>query len=185
MPCHVAVGVPIRWPLLEVVPRPRQYGAYGGSYLAERRSIVRRALRVHPLSTYLVFQALTAVLSLAYAGVWSVNSNWSHWLGVWATLALVGLVWTQVVWGPCWEAGADYGLSAGVRIVLMAVSGGALLLPFLALHLVVGGVWFFFAVVLIPYGFVSGLVGGAVLAIRDRGAIIASRAVDARDVAPH
>jgi hypothetical protein len=146
---------------------------------------VRRALHVHPVSTYLVFQALTAVLSLAYAGVWSVDSNWSHWLGVWATLALVGLIWTQVVWGPCWEAGADYGLSAVVRIVLMAVSGGALLLPFLALHLVVGDVWFFFAVVLIPYGLVSGLLGGTALAVRDRRAIFAARAVAARDVASH
>lgn len=26
-------------------------------------------------------------------------------------LTVVGLIWTQLMWGPCWEAGAEYGLS--------------------------------------------------------------------------
>ena len=144
---------------------------------------MRRALHVHPMSTYLVFQALTALLSLAYARVWSVDSSWSNWLATWAMLALVGVVWTQLVWGPCWEAGTDYELSAGVRIALMAISGGALLLPFLLLNIVFGNVWFFLAVYLTPYGLVNGLLGGTVLAIRDRRTIAASRAEDAQGAA--
>ena len=85
---------------------------------------MRRALGVHPFSTYLVFQALTPVLALAYTGVFAMNGiSLSSWLGVWVMiwveLAVVALVWTRLVWGPCWKAGADYGLSAGVRIGLM------------------------------------------------------------------
>ena len=145
---------------------------------------VRRALHVHPLSTYLVLQALTAVLALAYAGVMTRDTtSWSHWFWMWAMLAVVGLIWTQLVWGPCWEAGADYELSAGVRIALMAISGGALLLPFLLLNIVFGNVWFFLAVYLTPYGLVNGLLGGTVLAIRDRRTIAASRAEDAQGAA--
>lgn len=144
---------------------------------------MRRALHLHPVSTYLVFQALTAVSSLVYAGVWSVDSSWSDWLWTWVMLALVGVIWTQLVWGPCREAGADYELSAGVRITLMAISGGALLLPFLALNIVFGSVWFFFAMYLAPYGLVNGLLGGVVLSIRDRETSVASRADDAQGAA--
>lgn len=135
---------------------------------------MRRALGVHPFSTYLVFQALTPVLALAYTGVFAMNGiSLSSWLGVWVMiwveLAVVALVWTRLVWGPCWKAGADYGLSAGVRIGLMTVFGGALLLPFLVLNVVVDPGWFFYVVYLTPYGLVAGLLGGTVLAIRDRG----------------
>lgn len=147
-----------------------------------------RALHVHPLSTYLVFQALTPVLALAYAGVLSVGRNGSAtwletWVMVWVVLAVVAVVWTQLVWGPCWKAGADYGLSAGARIGLMTVSGGALLLPFLVLNVVVDTGWFFYVVVLTPYGLAGGLLGGAVLAVRDRGTYPAPRPYDAPDPA--
>ena len=99
----------------------------------ERRYPVRRALRVHPLSTYLVFQALAAIVALAYTGVLSVDGiGWATW----AVLGMAGLVWTQLAWGPYWEAGAKYGLSAGVRIGFMAAAGAALLLPFLVLNVV-------------------------------------------------
>ena len=94
----------------------------------------------------------------------------------------VGLVWTQLVWGPCWEAGADYGLSARVRVTLMAVAGAPLMLPFLVLNVVLDPVWFLYALVLAPYGLVAGLAGGAVLAIRDRSAVPVPRAHDAADV---
>ncbi|KUG62289.1 hypothetical protein AVL61_16225 [Kocuria rosea subsp. polaris] len=137
---------------------------------------MRRALHVHRLSTYLVFQALTPVLALGYAAVLSPGSGWSAWLLCWAVLMGVGLVWTQLVWGPCWAAGADYGLSAGVRITLMAVAGVGLMLPFLVLHVVLDPVWFLYALVLTPYGLVGGLLGGAVLAVRDRGAVAGPRA---------
>ena len=137
---------------------------------------MRRALHVHPLSTYLVLQALTAILALAYAGVMTRDTtSWSHWFWMWAMLAVVGLIWTQLVWGPCWEAGADYGLSSGVRIALMAISGGALLLPFLALNFFFGSTWLFVAMYLTPYGLVNGLLGGIVLALRDRETIGAAR----------
>ena len=172
----------------KALPRICWYGAYGEIYLAERRHSVRRALRVHPLSTYLVFQALTPLLALPYTGVFAMNGiSMSRWLGtwvmIWAELAVVALVWTQLVWGPCWKAGADYGLSAGVRIGLMTVSGGALLLPFLVLNVVLDPVWFFYVVYLTPYGLVVGLLGGTVLAIRDRGTFPATHPHDAPDVA--
>lgn len=147
----------------------------------ERRDLVRRALRVHPLSTYLAFQALTPVLALGYAAVLS-SGGWSAWLLCWAVLAGVGLVWTQLVWGPCWAAGSDYGLTAGVRVALMAVTGAGLMLPFLVLNVVVDPVWFIYVVVLTPYGLVGGLVGGAVLAVRDRDAVRVPRGHDDADV---
>jgi hypothetical protein len=141
-------------------------------------------VKVHPLSTYLVFQALTPVLALGYAGVLSGDgAGWSAWLLCWAVLAGVGLVWTQLVWGPCWAAGADYGLTAGVRVTLMAVSGAALMLPFLALNVIIDPVWFIYVVVLTPYGLVGGLLGGAVLAFRDRGTFSVRRTHGASDVA--
>lgn len=131
---------------------------------------MRRALHVHALSTYLVFQALTPVLALGYAAVLSQDgTGWSTWLFSWAVLTGVGLVWTQLVWGPCWEAGADHGLPVGVRIALMTISGAALMLPFLVLNVVVDPVWFLYVLFLTPYGLVSGLLGGVVLAVRDRG----------------
>ena len=142
---------------------------------------MRRALHVHRLSTYLVFQALTPVLALGYAAVLSPGGGWSAWLLCWAVLMGVGLVWTQLVWGPCWEAGADYGLTAGVRVGLMTVSGAALMLPFLALNVVLDPVWFIYVLVITPYGLVAGLLGGVVLAIRDRGAVSVPRAHDAAD----
>jgi hypothetical protein len=132
---------------------------------------------VHPLSTYLVFQALTAMVALAYTGVLSVDGiGWATWAGYWAVLGAVGLVWTQLAWGPCWTAGADYGLSAGVRIVFMTSAGAALLLPFLILNVVFDTVWFFYAVFLAPYGVIVGLLGGSILAIRDRKTMAALRA---------
>ena len=136
---------------------------------------------MHRLSTYLVFQALTPVLALGYAAVLS-SGGWSVWVLCWAVLMGVGLVWTQLVWGPCWEAGADYGLSARVRVTLMAVAGAPLMLPFLVLNVVLDPVWFLYALVLAPYGLVAGLAGGAVLAIRDRSAVPVPRAHDAADV---
>src|SRR5690606_16518832 len=140
----------------EVLPPPRGCGAYGGSRRAERRDPVRRALHVHALSTYLVFQALTPVLALGYAAVLSQDgTGWSTWLFSWAVLTGVGLVWTQLVWGPCWEAGADHGLPVGVRIALMTISGAALMLPFLVLNVVVDPVWFLYVLFLTPYGLVS------------------------------
>lgn len=142
---------------------------------------MRRALQVHRLSTYLVFQALTPVLALGYAAVLSPGSGWSTWLLCWAVLMGVGLVWTQLVWGPCWEAGADYGLTAGVRIALMGVAGATLMLPFLVLNVVVDPVWFIYVVVLTPYGLVGGLLGGVVLAVRDRGALPVPQVHDASD----
>ena len=93
----------------------------------------------------------------------------------------MGLVWTQLVWGPYWEAGADYGLTARVRVTLMAVAGAPLMLPFLVLNVVLDPVWFLYALVLAPYGLVAGLAGGAVLAIRDRSAVPVPRAHDAAD----
>ena len=141
---------------------------------------MRRALHVHRLSTYLVFQALTPVLALGYAAVLSPG-GWSAWLLCWAVLMGVGLVWTQLVWGPCWEAGADYGLSAGVRIALMGVAGASLMLPFLVLNVVLDPGWFLYALVLTPYGLVGGLLGGVVLAVRDRGAVPVRRAHGAAD----
>ena len=99
----------------------------------------------------------------------------------WAVLAGVGLLWTQLVWGPCWAAGADYGLTAGIRVTLMAVAGAALILPFLVLNVVVDPVWFLYALIFTPFGLVAGLLGGAVLAIRDRGAVPATRTHDAVD----
>lgn len=124
---------------------------------------------MHPLSTYLVFQVLTAGVALVYAGVLSVEGiGWATWAGYWAVLGTVGLVWTQLAWGPCWRAGADYGLSAGVRIALMAAAGAALLFPFLVLNVVFDTVWFFYALFLAPYGVIVGLLGGTVLAVRDR-----------------
>jgi hypothetical protein len=135
---------------------------------------------VHRLSTYLVFQALAPVLALGYAAVLSVDgTGWSTWLLSWAVLTGVGLVWTQLVWGPCWEAGAEYGLSAGVRLALMAVGGAGLMLLFLVLNVVVDSVWFLYVLVLTPYGLVAGLLGGTVLAIRDRGAFPVPRVHDA------
>ena len=142
---------------------------------------MRRALHVHRLSTYLVFQALTPVLALGYAAVLS-SGGWSVWVLCWAVLMGVGLVWTQLVWGPCWPVGADYGLTAGVRVALMTVTGAGLMLPFLVLNVVVDPVWFLYALVLAPYGLVAGLAGGAVLAIRDRSAVPVPRAHDAADV---
>ena len=56
---------------LEVLVSWRGCAAYGGGYRAERRDLVSRALHVHPLSTYLMFQALTPVLALGYAAVLS------------------------------------------------------------------------------------------------------------------
>lgn len=141
---------------------------------------MRRALHVHQLSTYLVFQALTPVLAVGYAAVLS-SGGWSAWLLCWAVLMGVGLVWTQLVWGPCWEAGADYGLTAGVRITLMAVAGVGLMLPLLFMNVVFDTVWFLYALVLTPYGLVAGLLGGAILAIRDHGAFSVPRAHDAAD----
>lgn len=87
---------------------------------------------------------------------------------VWLVLGLAGLVWTQLVWGPCWAAGKDYGLPAGVRITVMTVAGGALLLPFVFLNVVHDTVWLLYAILLAPYGLVCGAVGGIVLAARDR-----------------
>ncbi|PKZ37030.1 hypothetical protein CYJ75_12580 [Kocuria rhizophila] len=142
---------------------------------------MRRALHVHPLSTYLVFQALTPVLALGYAAVLSPG-GWSGWVLCWAVLMGMGLVWTQLVWGPCWAVGADYGLSAGVRVTLMAVAGAGLMLPFLVLNVVLDPGWFLYALVLTPYGLMAGLLGGAVLAIRDRSAVPVPRAHDAVDV---
>ncbi|MGX5359843.1 hypothetical protein [Kocuria sp. KH4] len=127
-----------------------------------------------------MFQTLTLVLALGYAAVRSPGS-WSAWALCWAVLMGVGLVWTQLVWGPCWEAGADYGLTAGVRVTLMAVAGASLMLPFLILNVVLDPVWFLYALVLTPYGLVAGLLGGAVLAVRDRGAVPVPRAHDAAD----
>ena len=109
-------------------------------------------------------------------------SVWSAWLLCWAVLMGVGLVWTQLVWGPCWAVGADYGLTAGVRVALMTVTGAGLMLPFLVLNVVVDPGWFLYALVLAPYGLVAGLAGGAVLAIRDRSAVPVPRAHDAADV---
>ncbi|WP_152683359.1 hypothetical protein [Kocuria sp. SM24M-10] len=129
---------------------------------------MRRALHVHRLSTYLVFQALTPVLALGYAAVLSPG-GWSGWVLCWAVLMGVGLVWTQLVWGPCWAAGADYGLAAGIRVPLMSVAGAALMLPFLILNVVLDPVWFLYVLVFTPYGVVAGLLGGVVLAVRDRG----------------
>jgi hypothetical protein len=132
---------------------------------------------VHPLSTYLVFQALTAMVALACTGVLSVDGiGWAAWAGYWAVLATVGLVWTQLAWGPCWKDGADYGLSAGVRIAFMAAAVAALLLPFLVLNVVSDTVWFFYAVFLAPYGVVVGLSGGTALALRDRRTMATLRA---------
>ena len=160
----------------------RGCATYGGKYRAERRDLVRRALHVHRLSTYLVFQALAPVLALGYAAVLSMDgAGWSTWLLSWAVLTGVGLVWTQLVWGPCWEVGADYGLSAGVRIGLMTVAGAGLMLPFLVLNVMVDPVWFLYVLVLTPYGLVGGLLGGAVLAIRDRGAVPVPRVHDTTD----
>ena len=151
----------------------------------ERRYPVRRALRVHPLSTYLVFQALTAMVALAYTGVLSVDGiGWATWAGYWAVLGAVGLVWTQLAWGPCWKAGADYGLSAGVRIAFMAVAGAALLLPFLILNVIFDPAWFFYALFLAPYGAIVGLLGGTVLAVRDRKTMVAVRADHAQAPRP-
>ncbi|MFC4905082.1 hypothetical protein [Kocuria oceani] len=141
---------------------------------------MRRVLHVHPLSTYMVFQALTPVLALGYAAVLSPG-GWSGWVLCWAVLMGVGLVWTQLVWGPCWAAGADYGLTAGVRIALMTVAGAGLMLPFLVLNVVLDPGWFLYALVLTPYGVVAGLLGGAVLAVRDRGAVAVPRAHDGAD----
>lgn len=129
---------------------------------------MRRAVKVQPLSTYLVFQALTAVVSLAYAGVGSVDNTWADWLVIWATLAVVGLVWTQLVWGPCWEAGGDYELPTTVRIALMTLGGGALLVPCWFLNFVHDGGWLLIGMLLIPYGGFCGALGGAALALRDR-----------------
>lgn len=166
----------------EVLACLHGYAAYGGGYRAERHDLVRRALHVHPLSTYLVFQMLTPVLALGYAAVPSPGgTGWSTWLLCWAVLSGVGLVWTQLVWGPCWEAGADYDLTSGVRIALMAVAGAGLMLPFLVLNVVVDPVWFIYVLVLTPYGLVGGLLGGAVLAIRDRGIVPVPRVHDAAD----
>ncbi|KLU09778.1 hypothetical protein ABL57_10450 [Kocuria sp. SM24M-10] len=123
---------------------------------------------MHRLSTYLVFQALTPVLALGYAAVLSPG-GWSGWVLCWAVLMGVGLVWTQLVWGPCWAAGADYGLAAGIRVPLMSVAGAALMLPFLILNVVLDPVWFLYVLVFTPYGVVAGLLGGVVLAVRDRG----------------
>lgn len=131
---------------------------------------------MHPGRTYLVFQALTAVVALAYAGVLSVDgTGWANWLAFWAALGAVGLVWTQLAWGPCWGAEADYGLSAGVRIVLMAVAGAALMLPFLVLNVVLDPVWFLYGLFLAPYELIMGLLGGTVLAIWDHMTMPASR----------
>ena len=141
---------------------------------------MRRALHVHPLSTYLTFQAFTPVLSLCYAAILSPGS-WSAWALCWAVLTGVGLAWTQLVWGPCWAAGADYGLTAGVRVTLMAVAGAGLMLPFLLLSVVGDPGWFLYVLVLTPYGLVAGLLGGAVLAVRDRGAVPVPRTHDSAD----
>lgn len=132
---------------------------------------MRRAVKAHPWSTYLVFQALTAVLSLAYAGVGSVDSTRADWLAIWAMLAVVGLVWTQVVWGPCWEAGGDYELPTTVRVAVMTLGGGALLVPCWFLDLVHDGGWLFIGMLLVPYGGFCGAVGGAALALRDRSCL--------------
>lgn len=130
---------------------------------------MRRALRVHPLRIYLVFQGLTAGVALGYAGVLSADGiGWVNWLAFWAALGAVGLVWTQLAWGPCWGTGADHGLTAGVRIALMSAAGGALLLPFLVLNVVLDAVWFLYGLFLAPYGLIMGLLGGTVLAICDR-----------------
>ncbi len=141
---------------------------------------MRRALHVHRLSTYLVFQALTPVLALGYAAVLSLG-GWSAWVLCWAVLTGVGLVWTQLVWGPCWAAGADYGLTAGVRVTLMALAGASLMLPLLVLNVVVDPGWFLYVLFLTPYGLVGGFLGGIVLAVRDRGAVPVPRAHDAAD----
>ncbi|WP_272027776.1 hypothetical protein [Kocuria rosea] len=135
---------------------------------------------MHRLSTYLVFQALTPVLALGYAAVLSPG-GWSAWVLCWTVLMGVGLVWTQLVWGPCWAAGANYGLTAGARITLMAVAGAGLMLPFLVLNVVLDPVWFLYALILTPYGVVAGLLGGAVLAIRDRSAVPVPRTHDTAD----
>lgn len=140
---------------------------------------------MHPLSTYLVFQALTAMVALAYTGVLSVDGiGWATWAGYWAVLGTVGLVWTQLAWGPCWKAGADYGLSTGVRIAFMAVAGAALLLPFLVLNVILDPAWFFYALFLAPYGAIVGLLGGTVLAVRDRKTVAAVRADHAQAPGP-
>ena len=78
------------------------------------------------------------------------------WVLCWAVLMGMGLVWTQLVWGPYWEAGADYGLSARVRVTLMAVAGAPLMLPFLVLNVVLDPVWFLYALALTLYGLVAG-----------------------------
>lgn len=124
-----------------------------------------------------MFQALTAMVALAYTGVLSVDGiGWATWAGYWAVLGTVGLVWTQLAWGPCWKAGADYGLSAGVRIAFMAATGAALLLPFLVLNVVFDTAWFFYAVFLAPYGVIVGTLGGTLLAVRDRNTMAALHA---------
>ena len=83
--------------------------------------------------------------------------------------------------GPVLGVGADYGLSAGVRVTLMTVAGAGLMLPFLVLNVVVDPVWFLYALVLTPYGLMAGLLGGAVLAIRDRSAVPVPRVHDAAE----
>lgn len=51
---------------------------------------------MHPLRIYLVFQALTALVDLGYAGVLSVDGiGWANWLAFWLVLGAVGLVWTR------------------------------------------------------------------------------------------
>ena len=64
----------------------------------------------------------------------------------------------------------------------MAVAGAGLMLPFLVLNVVLDPGWFLYALVLTPYGLMAGLLGGAVLAVRDRSAVPVPRAHDAVDV---
>ena len=126
-------------------------------------------MRVHPASVYLVFQILTLLASGLLVAVMSAGEvPWRHWLGMWAMLAVVGGVWTQLVWGPCWVASADYELPPTVRIAVMALAGGALFVPFWFLDLVHDGGWLFIGALLVPYGGFCGALGGAALALRER-----------------
>lgn len=126
-------------------------------------------MRVHPASVYLVFQILTLLASVVLVAVLTVGDvPWRHGLSMWAMLALVGGVWTQLVWGPCWAASADYELPTTVRITLMTLAGGALLVPFWFLNFLHDGGWLFIGMLLVPYGAFCGALGSVALAIRER-----------------
>ena len=137
---------------------------------------MRRVMRVHPASVYLVFQILTLLASGLLVAVMTVGEvSWRHWLGMWAMLAVVSGVWTQLVWGPCWAASADYELPPTVRIALMPLAGGALFVPCWFLDLVHDGGWLLIGALLVPYGGFCGALGGAALALRERSSSLGVR----------